>query len=124
MVLCQRPPKRLYSTQRAGRDTEARCLAGKKAMQYIYSLPSLTSFDGKGHSGYKFGPLKQQDFQIYYIHVEKGHNTFTLSQPITQIYYILSGTDYFIIDNYKYKVSTDMLVGVPPKVEYSYCVAK
>jgi len=120
MLLCQRPPKRLYSTQRAGRDGEAGCLAGKKAMQYIYSPPSLTSFDEKGRSGYKFGPLKQQDLEIYYIHVKKERDTFTISQPITQIYYVLSGSGYFIIDTCKYEVSTDMLVEVPPKVQHSY----
>src|SRR5215470_1418865 len=110
MLLCQRPPKRLYSTQRAGRDGEAGRLAGKKAMQYIYSLPRLTSFDGKGHSGYKFGPLKQHDLELYYIHVEKCPDALTVSQSITQLYYMMSGTGYCIIDTCKYEISTDMLV--------------
>ena len=110
MLLCQRPPKRLYSTQCAGRDGEAGCLAGKKAMQYIYSLPRLTSFDGKGHSGYKFGPLKQHDLELYYIHVEKCPDALTVSQSITQLYYMMSGTGYCIIDTCKYEISTDMLV--------------
>ena len=44
-------------------------------MRYTYSLPTLPSFDGKGLFGYTFGPLQQKDLEIYYIEVEKGHDT-------------------------------------------------
>jgi len=89
-------------------------------MQYVYSLPTLTSFDGKGLFGYTFGPLKQKDVEIYYIEVQKGHDTFMVSNKITRTYYILAGNGYFMIDDRKYDVSPGMLVEVPPKVEYSY----
>ena len=94
--------------------------AEMKIMQYVYSLPTLTSFDGKGLFGYNFGPLKQKDVEIYYIEVQKGHDTFMVSNKITRTYYILSGKGYFTIDDRKYDVSPGMLVEVPPKVEYSY----
>jgi len=94
--------------------------AEMKIMQYVYSLPTLTSFDGKGLFGYTFGPLKQKDVEIYYIEVQKGHDTFMVSNKITRTYYILSGKGYFTIDDRKYDVSPGMLVEVPPKVEYSY----
>ena len=60
-----------------------------KAMDYVYSLPTSTSFTGKGLLGYTFGPLNQKDLEIYYIEVEKGHDTFMVSKKIAQIYYTL-----------------------------------
>jgi len=44
-------------------------------MRYTHSLPTSPSFDGKGLFGYTFGPLQQKDLEIYYIEVEKGHDT-------------------------------------------------
>jgi mannose-6-phosphate isomerase-like protein (cupin superfamily)/SAM-dependent methyltransferase len=91
-----------------------------KNMRYIYSLPTSISFDGKGLFGYTFGPLNQKDVEIYYIEVEKGHDTFMISKRITRTYYILWGNGYFTIENRKYDVNPGMLVEVPPNVEYSY----
>ncbi len=89
-------------------------------MDYVYSLPTSTSFTGKGLLGYTFGPLNQKDLEIYYIEVEKGHDTFMISKKIARIYYILSGNGHFTIADRKYDVSPGMLVEVPPKVEYCY----
>ncbi len=87
---------------------------------YTYSLPMLASFTGKGLLGYSFGPLNQKDFDVYYIEVEKGHDTFMISKKITRIYYILVGDGYFTISNKKYNVGPGMLVVVPTNVEYCY----
>src|SRR5271163_1034550 len=89
-------------------------------MDYIYSLPPMTSFDGKGLFGYTFGPLKQKDLDIYYIDVETGHDTFMISKNITRIYYVICGSGYFTIADRRQDVGPGMLVEVPPKVEYSY----
>lgn len=89
-------------------------------MPYIYSLPTSVSFTGKGLLGYTFGPLNQRDLEIYYIEVEKGHDTFMISKKITRTYYVLSGAGYFTIGDHKYDVGPGMLVEVPPKVEYCY----
>src|SRR5215469_16572054 len=89
-------------------------------MQYVYSRPAVTSFDGKGLFGYTFGPLKQKDLEIYYIEVEKGHDTFMVSKKIIRTYYVLSGSGYFTIADRKYDVSPGMLVEVPTDVEYCY----
>jgi len=89
-------------------------------MPYVYSLPPSTAFDGRGLFGYSFGPLKQKDIDIYYIEVEKGHDTFMISKKITRTYYILNGSGYFTIAGRRYDVRPGMLVEVPPKVEYSY----
>ena len=89
-------------------------------MPYIYSLPSLTAFDGRGLFGYSFGPLKQNDVDISYIEVDKGHDTFMISKKITRTYYVLSGSGYFTIADRRYDVNPGILVEVPPKVEYSY----
>jgi mannose-6-phosphate isomerase-like protein (cupin superfamily)/SAM-dependent methyltransferase len=89
-------------------------------MRYTHPLPAFPSFDGKGLFGYTFGPLQQKDLEIYYIEVEKGHDTFMVSKRITRVYYVLSGSGYFTISDRRYDVSRGMLVEVPPKVEYSY----
>jgi chemotaxis methyl-accepting protein methylase/mannose-6-phosphate isomerase-like protein (cupin superfamily) len=89
-------------------------------MPYIHSLPAMTSFDVKGLFGYTFGPLQEKDLEIYYINVEKGHDTFMISKRITRIYYVLEGSGYFTIADQRYNVSPGMLVEVPPRVEYSY----
>jgi chemotaxis methyl-accepting protein methylase/mannose-6-phosphate isomerase-like protein (cupin superfamily) len=89
-------------------------------MRYTYSLPPITSFNGKGLVGYTFGPLQQKDLEIYYIEVEKGHDTFMVSKRIARTYYILSGSGFFTINDRRYDVSGGTLVEVPPKVEYSY----
>ena len=89
-------------------------------MRYIHLLPTLPSFDGKGLFGYTFGPLQQRDLEIYYIEVEKGHDTFMVSKRITRIYYVLDGNGYFTIGDRRHDVSRGVLVEVPPKVEYSY----
>jgi mannose-6-phosphate isomerase-like protein (cupin superfamily)/SAM-dependent methyltransferase len=89
-------------------------------MPYIYSLPALTSFDGKGLFGYTFGPLKQKDLEVYYIEAQKGHDTFMVSAKITRTYYVLMGSGYFTIADRRYDVNPGMLVEVPPGVEYSY----
>jgi len=94
--------------------------AEMKNMPYIYSLPTSASFTGKGLLGYTFGPLSQTDADIYYIEVEKGHDTFMISKKITRIYYILSGSGYFTIGDHRYDVVPGMLVEVPPKIEYCY----
>jgi SAM-dependent methyltransferase/mannose-6-phosphate isomerase-like protein (cupin superfamily) len=91
-----------------------------KGMPYVHTPPTAASFTGKGLLGYAFGPLNQKDLEIYYIAVEKGHDTFMVSKKITRIYYVLSGSGYFIIDNHRYDVQPGMLVEVPPKVEYCY----
>jgi SAM-dependent methyltransferase len=64
--------------------------------------------------------LHQQDVEICYIDVEKGHDTFMKSRKIARIYYVLAGSGYFTIDNHRYDVYPGVLVEVPQKVEYSY----
>ena len=88
-------------------------------MSYTHSRPRAATFKGKGLKGYAFGPLKE-DADFYYIEVEKGHDSFMISRSITRIYYILSGTGYFIIEGQKYNVSPGVLMEVPPRVEYCY----
>ncbi len=89
-------------------------------MPYIVTIPSSPSFALKGLKGYQFGPLRNQELDIYFIDVEKGHDTYIISKKITRIYYILEGKGFFTIENQKYDVTPGMLVEVPPNVEYSY----
>jgi SAM-dependent methyltransferase/mannose-6-phosphate isomerase-like protein (cupin superfamily) len=92
----------------------------EKDMRYTHSLPALTSFEGRGIFGYNFGPLQQKDLEVYYIEVDRGHDTFIVSKRITRVYYVLCGNGYFTIDDRRYDVGGGMLVEVPPNVEYSY----
>jgi SAM-dependent methyltransferase len=94
--------------------------AEMKTMRYTYSLSTSPSFTGKGLVGYAFGPLKQRDLTIDYVEVERGHDTFMVSNKIIRTYYIISGSGYFTIDDRQYPVSPGMLVEVPPNVEYCY----
>ncbi len=88
-------------------------------MPYKYSLPTSVSFTGKGLLGYAFGPLNQ-DADVYYIEVEKGHDTFMVSKKVTRTYYVLAGIGYFTIDSQRYDVAPGLLVEVPPGVEFCY----
>ena len=89
-------------------------------MNYTHSLPSSLAFEGKGLFGYSFGPLAERDLEIYYIEVEGGHDTFMVSRRITRVYYVISGSGYFTINDQRYDVGAGMLAEVPPNVEYSY----
>jgi chemotaxis methyl-accepting protein methylase/mannose-6-phosphate isomerase-like protein (cupin superfamily) len=87
---------------------------------YVYSLPEVPAFKGRGLLGYTFGPLRQKNLDVYYVEVEGGHDTFMISKRISRTYYILSGSGYFTIDGRRYDVTPGTLVEVPPKVEFSY----
>ncbi len=57
-------------------------------MSYVYSPPTAASFTGKGLVGYSFGPLRQEDMEVYYIESEKGHDVFVVSKKITRFWYV------------------------------------
>lgn len=88
-------------------------------MQYVYRRPPSPSFKCRGLLGYTFGPLKQ-NLDVYYIEVERGHDTFMISEKITRTYYVLSGRGYFIIGRRRYDVVPGVVVEVTPNVEYTY----
>jgi SAM-dependent methyltransferase len=89
-------------------------------MNYVHSLPTDPTIKDKGLSGYEFGPLNQDNLQVYYLDVVKGHDTYQISRKITRVYFVLSGDGYFAINGKQYAVAAGALVEVPPKVEYSY----
>jgi len=89
-------------------------------MSYVLAASSSPSFTLKGMAGYEFRPLKDEDFAIHLLEVQKGHDTFMISKALTRIYYIIEGAGAFTIDNQKYDVVPGLIVEVPPGVEYSY----
>ncbi len=89
-------------------------------MPYVLTTPSSPSFALKGLKGYQFESLRNQELDIYFLDVERGHDTFVISKKITRIYYIIEGKGYFTIENQKYDVEPGILVEIPPNVEYSY----
>ncbi len=89
-------------------------------MSYVLAASSSPSFTLKGMVGYEFQPLKDDDFAVHLLDVQKGHDTFMISKALTRIYYIIEGTGAFTIDSQKYDVAPGLIVEVPPGVEYSY----
>ena len=89
-------------------------------MTYVHTLPTSTSFTGKGLLGYTFGPLNNKKLELYYIQVHKGHDVFMISRRITRLYCVIAGTGYFTIAGRRYDVGPGCVVEVPPKVEYCY----
>jgi SAM-dependent methyltransferase len=89
-------------------------------MTYVHTLPTSTSFTGKGLLGYTFGPLNNKKLELYYIQVHKGHDVFMISRRITRLYYVIAGTGYFTIAGRRYDVGPGCVVEAPPKVEYCY----
>jgi chemotaxis methyl-accepting protein methylase/mannose-6-phosphate isomerase-like protein (cupin superfamily) len=89
-------------------------------MSYVLAASSSPSFTLKGMAGYEFKPVKDEDFAVHLLDVQKGHDTFMISKALTRIYYIIEGAGVFTIDNQKYDVVPGLIVEVPPGVEYSY----
>ena len=89
-------------------------------MPYVLAASSSPAFALKGLAGYEFQPLKDDDFAVHLLDVQKGHDTFMISKALTRIYYIIEGTGAFTIDSQKYDVAPGLIVEVPPGVEYSY----
>ena len=89
-------------------------------MSYVLAASSSPSFTLRGMAGYEFQPLKDEDFAVHLLDVQKGHDTFMISKALTRIYYIIEGAGSFTIDNQKYDVIPGLIVEVPPGVEYSY----
>jgi len=71
-------------------------------------------------AGYEFQPLKDENFAVHLLDVQKGHDTFMISKALTRLYYVIEGAGAFTIDNQKYDVVPGLIVEVPPGVEYSY----
>jgi mannose-6-phosphate isomerase-like protein (cupin superfamily) len=89
-------------------------------MSYVLAASSSPSFILKGMAGYEFQPLKDEDFAVHLLDVQKGHDTFMISKALTRLYYVIEGAGAFTIDNQKYDVVPGLIVEVPPGVEYSY----
>jgi mannose-6-phosphate isomerase-like protein (cupin superfamily) len=92
----------------------------RSEMSYVLAASSSPSFTLKGMAGYEFQPLKDDDFAVHLLEVQKGHDTFMISKALTRIYYIIEGTGSFTIDDQRYDVVPGLIVEVPPGVEYSY----
>ncbi len=87
--------------------------------KFIKKLPTKPTFSQKGLKGYQF-PLNNKNVEVYFVNVNKGHDTYIISKKITHIYYILEGQGLFDINNKKYKVKPNMLIEVPANIEYTY----
>jgi mannose-6-phosphate isomerase-like protein (cupin superfamily) len=91
----------------------------KEGMTYILRKRLNPSYVQKSLSVFRF-QTTNNDVEVYFVDVEKGHDTFIVSQKITHIYYVLEGAGYFIIDGYEYDATQGVLLEVPPGHEYSF----
>ena len=88
-------------------------------MNYIKKLPKKPTFSQKGLDGFIYD-LKEKNLEIYYTNSKKGHDDFVMAKTFFHIYYVLSGSGFFTINNRKYKVKKGMLIEVPPKTEFAH----
>jgi len=88
-------------------------------MAYVLTRPESATFAQKGLKGFQF-PLRNKEFEVYFVNVEKGHDNFIVSKKITHLYYIIEGKGYFTIEGNRYDVGPGVVVEVPPNVEYTY----
>ena len=88
--------------------------------RYVHRLSAWPSYAGVGVSCYDYGPLQDERLEVLYVHVYQGHDTFQISEKVTRVYYIASGSGCFTIAGGRYDVCQAMIVEVPPKIEYSY----
>jgi mannose-6-phosphate isomerase-like protein (cupin superfamily) len=86
---------------------------------YLCTQPERPTFVQKGLKGFRFA-LNNKKVEIYFVNVEKGHDTFIVSKKITDMYYVIDGSGFFIIENRRYDVKPGIVVEVPPNVEYTY----
>lgn len=88
-------------------------------MEYVYALPTSTTFKADRVAGDEYGPIKQK-FDIYRISSTVEDHGCVMSRRVSTNYYVISGQGCFAIAGGRYDVTSGMLVEVPPKVEYSY----
>ncbi|MDY6766065.1 MAG: cupin domain-containing protein [Candidatus Nanohaloarchaea archaeon] len=88
-------------------------------MGYVNRLPDDPAFDQAGLTGYRF-PMDTDEFEVYYVDVDQGHDSFIVSREIIHVYYVIDGSGTFTIDGTEHAVGTDDVVEVPPGVEYTY----
>jgi mannose-6-phosphate isomerase-like protein (cupin superfamily) len=88
-------------------------------MNIIKEKPDKPSFSQKGLNGFKFN-LENKDVEVSIMNVEIGHETYFISKKCWHIYYIIEGEGIFEINGKKIEVKKDMLIEVPPKIEYTY----
>lgn len=87
--------------------------------RFIRKKPDKPSFSQKGLDGYTF-PLNNENLEVNFVDVKRGHDNYIISKKITHIYYILEGEGFFDIDGEKIQVKPRMMVEVPPNIEYAY----
>jgi hypothetical protein len=81
---------------------------------HSHLLPSL---HGKGPFGYIFGPLQQKTLRFI---TSKSRRDMTASLCATRVYYVLTGSGSFTIDDRRFDVRSGMLVEVPQNETYRH----
>ena len=87
--------------------------------KYIKKCPKEPSFVQKGLNGYSYN-ITNTGISIDIEDVYKGHEKYCKSLVSTFIYYVLSGSGTFKIDNEKYEVVEGDVIEIPKNTEFVF----
>jgi mannose-6-phosphate isomerase-like protein (cupin superfamily) len=86
---------------------------------FAYEPPKKPSFSRKGFDGFHF-PVKDRNLEVFLVDSKKGHDGFVINKKSTHIYFVIDGEGTFEVDRKSFPVKKDMLIEVPPGIEFCY----
>lgn len=87
--------------------------------EYIKKCPEQPSFIQNGLNGYSY-EIDNSNISIDIEDVYKGHEKYCKSLVSSFIYYVLSGSGIFKINNQKYNVIEGDVIEIPKDTEFVY----
>ena len=87
--------------------------------KYIKKCPQEPSFGQEGLNGYSYN-INNTSLSIDVEDVYKGHEKYCTSLVSTIIYYVISGSGTFKIDNQKYDVIEGDVIEIPKNTEFVF----
>lgn len=87
--------------------------------EYIKKCPKKPSFVQNGLNGYSYN-INNSSISIDIEDVYKGHEKYCKSLVSTFIYYVLSGSGVFKINNEKYNVVEGDVIEIPNDTEFVF----
>ncbi len=88
-------------------------------MEYIKRRPKETSFIQKGLKGYSYD-INTKLVSVDVEDVHKGHDRYYKNLVSTTIYYVISGSGIFKINNEEYGVIEGDVVEIPANIEFVF----
>lgn len=86
---------------------------------YIKNISSEPSFKRDGFDGY-IVDIDNENISITYEKVYKGHDKYCTNTKITHIYYVVSGSGKFKIDDKIYEVKEKDIIEIPAGTKFIF----